>query len=83
MADPIPAAPGWYLVSHIGDEPDYDPVIAWSPAVDLDGGAVLLPYVNGGRGFPPELADLKSFERDERYVTYLPNYDSATGSESP
>jgi hypothetical protein len=77
MSDLIPAAPGWYLVSHIGDTPDYDPIIAWSRATDLEGGAILLPWINGGRGFPPEVADLKSFERYERHVDYLPNRDPA------
>ncbi|MFE2684042.1 hypothetical protein [Streptomyces mirabilis] len=75
MPDLIPAAPGWYLVSHIGDEPDYDPIIAWTSAVDLEGEAVLLPYVPTGRGYPPAIADLKSFDRDERTVAYLPGRD--------
>ncbi|MFF2933544.1 hypothetical protein [Streptomyces mirabilis] len=78
MPEIIPAAPGWYLVSHIGDEPDYDPIIAWTPAVDLEGEAVLLPYVPNGRGYPPVIADLKSFDRYERNVVYRPNHDPAT-----
>lgn len=77
MSALIPAAPGWYLITWLGDARHLDPIIAWTPATDLDGGVVLLPYVNGGRGLPPEIADLKSFERYERSVTYLPNYDPA------
>ncbi|WP_217169622.1 hypothetical protein [Streptomyces sp. AC512_CC834] len=81
MTNLIPAAPGWYLVSHIDGSRHLDPIIAWSPAADLDGGAVLLPYVNGGHGFPPEIADLKSFKQLGRSVVYFPNYDPEEAGE--
>jgi hypothetical protein len=77
MDSVIPAAPGWYVSSR-GLDALY-PVIAWTPAVDLDGGAVLLPYVPVGTGMPPELLDLKAFPRDGWQVIYLPNHDPATG----
>lgn len=76
MSDLIPAAPGWYV--HSRTLGAIDPVIAWVRAVDLDGGAVLLPYVPAGRGFPPEVIDLKAFPRDEWSVVYRPNHDPAT-----
>lgn len=75
MSDLIPAAPGWYVRSRNLDATD--PVIAWTPAVDSDGGAILLPYVPAGRGYPPEVLDLKAFPRHEWEVVYLPNHDPA------
>ncbi|MFD5862612.1 hypothetical protein [Streptomyces chartreusis] len=79
MSDLIPAAPGWYVQSRTLGA--LDPVIAWTTAPDLDGGTVLLPYVPAGRGFPPEVLDLKAFPRDEWQVVYLPTYDP--GEEAP
>lgn len=73
MSDLIPAAPGWYVQSRTLGA--IDPVIAWTPAVDLEGSTVLLPYVPAGHGFPPEVLDLKAFPRDTWEVVYLPNHD--------
>ncbi len=81
MADLIPAAPGWYVQSHTVGA--IDPVIAWTLAPDLDGGTVLLPFVPAGRGFPPEVLDLKAFPRDEWSVVYLPNRDPAVDGSEP
>lgn len=72
----IPAAPGWYVGSRTLGA--MDPVIAWTPAVGLEGESVLLPYVPAGHGFPPEPPDLKAFARDLWEVVYLPNHDPAT-----
>lgn len=76
MSELIPAAPGWYVRSRNLDATD--PVIAWTPAVDPDGSTVLLPYVPGGCGYPPEVLGLKEFPGHDWEVVYLPNYDPAT-----
>lgn len=79
MPDLIPAAPGWYVRSRtLGAT---DPVIAWKPVTDDEGREVLLPYVPDGRGFPPVLVSLKSFEEHEWEAVYLPNHDP--GEETP
>lgn len=76
MSDLIPAASGWYVRSRALGA--IDPVVAWTTAPDLEGSTVLLPYVPNGRGYPPEVLDLKAFPRDEWEVVYLPNHDPAT-----
>ncbi|MEU0369084.1 hypothetical protein ABZ070_02270 [Streptomyces sp. NPDC006283] len=71
----IPATPGWYV--HEPDEQGefLDPVIAWKPTTDSDGDDILLPFVDGGPGFPPHLLSEESFKHIQRSVIYRPSHD--------
>ncbi|MER6199816.1 hypothetical protein ABT234_20905 [Streptomyces sp. NPDC001586] len=75
MTDLIPAAPGWYVESDLIEA--LDPVVAWSPTVDSNETPVLLPYVDGGVGFPPFRLSLKDFDEGEWRTVYRPNHDPA------
>ncbi|MEU3093399.1 hypothetical protein ABZ690_00855 [Streptomyces sp. NPDC006967] len=81
-AAPIPAAPGWYLEETSEDgsgETDFIPVIAWQPGTHPNDPEeqLLLPYVDGGAGYPPFAHTVDSMTACGRRVVYLPNYDPA------
>jgi hypothetical protein len=79
MTTVIPAAPGWYLeeTDEQGDV-TLDPVIAWKVATTQDGEDVLLPFVDGGPGFPPFAHTEESLKSFSRRVTYRPTHDPTT-----
>ncbi|MGX1120674.1 hypothetical protein RKD37_006037 [Streptomyces ambofaciens] len=77
MSDLIPAAPGWYLEGRDEDGRWLEPIIAWTPGIDLNGDDSLFPYVPGGPGGTPLLIDAQSFKDFSRDVLYRPNHDPA------
>ncbi|MGW5467702.1 hypothetical protein [Streptomyces chartreusis] len=75
MPQIIPAAPGWYIAYGEKDDPLYEAVIAWQEATDDRGEAVLLPYTDNGRGFPPVRWSTERLMREEARITYRPHFD--------
>lgn len=78
MTEIIPAAAGWYLEETDDGETTLDPVIAWKVATNEDGEDILLPYVDGGPGFPPFAHTEESFKGLGRCIVYRPSHDPAS-----
>lgn len=74
MTDLIPAAPGWYLRETDGHAVVLDPIIAWRPAVDVDGDDILLPFVSGGPKTPAILMDQDALTHWDRTIVYRPSH---------